>query len=351
MPAARDRGHEADCAVEFAGSRPGAATRPWAGDASGTGRLACGVRAVLGRPGGGAARGAGRHVGEGEGGHQAGEEDVEAALELGGAVVGGQDGGEGAEQGELEDRQPVQAQPEQVVGLVGVVDEFLELVEDVAVQEPEQGPVDVQGVGGAEPGAGEEGEEPATATTSSTSATPPAPTPRAACKATLPPAPGRPASTTACGPGCAAPAGGPRPFRPPLRRRSRRPASPPQPRAGPPASPPPRSRPALPHPQMTSETQPSVEHRQDDRSQGQNDQQPPTADRSRRDQVTGNTSRQARKSGPLPALTLSAPHRGPSGAATPCPGRSLMCAAVPASREHRYRRAAQVQTIHETSRA
>ena len=53
----------------------------------------------------------------------------------------------------------MQAEPQQVVGFLGAVDEFLELVEDVAVQEPEQGPVDVQGVGSAEPGAGEQGQD------------------------------------------------------------------------------------------------------------------------------------------------------------------------------------------------
>src|SRR3984885_1989258 len=91
-----------------------------------------------------------------EGGGQPGEQDVEAAFEFGGAVVAGQDGGQAAEQGEVADGQPVQAEPQQVVGLVGVDGEFLELVQDVAVQEPEQGPVDVQGVGAAEPGPGEQ---------------------------------------------------------------------------------------------------------------------------------------------------------------------------------------------------
>ena len=90
----------------------------------------------------------------GQCGGQPGQEDVEAAFEFGGAVVGGQDGGEAAQQREFADRQPVQAQPQQVVGLVRFLDEFLQLVEDVAVQEAEQGPVDVQGVGPAEPGAG-----------------------------------------------------------------------------------------------------------------------------------------------------------------------------------------------------
>jgi hypothetical protein len=95
--------------------------------------------------------------GQGEG--QSGQQDVEAAFEFGGAVVGRQDGGEAAEQRELADRQPVQAQPQQVVGFVRVIDEFLQLVEDMAVQEPEQRPVDVQGVGAAEPGASEQGED------------------------------------------------------------------------------------------------------------------------------------------------------------------------------------------------
>ena len=102
------------------------------------------------------ARGLAARLGGGQRVGQAGEEDVEAALELGGAVVGGQGGGEAAQQGEFADRQPVQAQPQQVVGLVRVLDEFLQLVQDVAVQESEQGPVDVQGVGSAEPGACEQ---------------------------------------------------------------------------------------------------------------------------------------------------------------------------------------------------
>jgi len=108
---------------------------------------------------GGGARGLAARPGGGQRVGQAGEEDVEAALELGGAVVGGQGGGKAAQQGEFADRQPVQAQPQQVVGLVWVLDEFLQLVQDVAVQESEQGPVDVQGVGSAEPGACEQGQD------------------------------------------------------------------------------------------------------------------------------------------------------------------------------------------------
>ena len=53
----------------------------------------------------------------------------------------------------------MQAEPEQVVGLVGVVDDFLWLVEDVSVQESEEQPVGVQCAGGAEPGADEQFEE------------------------------------------------------------------------------------------------------------------------------------------------------------------------------------------------
>ena len=53
----------------------------------------------------------------------------------------------------------MQAEPEQVLGLVGVVDEVLELVEDVSVQESEEQPVGVQCVGGAEPGADEQFKE------------------------------------------------------------------------------------------------------------------------------------------------------------------------------------------------
>jgi hypothetical protein len=66
-----------------------------------------------------------------QGGGQPGEQDVQAAFEFSRAVVGGQDGGQAAEQGELPDRQPVQ-----VIRLVGVLDEFLQLVEDMAVQKP-----------------------------------------------------------------------------------------------------------------------------------------------------------------------------------------------------------------------
>src|SRR3984893_13039402 len=95
----------------------------------------------------------------GQGGGQPGEQDVEAAFEFGGAVVGGQDGGQAAEQGEVADREPVGRGPDPVVALVGADGEFLELVEDVAVQEAEQGPVDVQGVGPAEPGSGEQGKD------------------------------------------------------------------------------------------------------------------------------------------------------------------------------------------------
>ena len=104
-------------------------------------------------------RAGGHRPAGGQCGGQARQQDVEATFEFGGAVVAGQDGGQAAEQREFADRQPVQAEPQQIIGLVGVLDEFLELVQDVAVQEPEQGPVDVQGTGSAEPGSGEQGQD------------------------------------------------------------------------------------------------------------------------------------------------------------------------------------------------
>jgi hypothetical protein len=62
-------------------------------------------------------------------------------VEVGGAVVAGQFGGEGAEVGELGAGQLVQSEAQQVVGLFGVVHDLLQFVEDVAVQEPEEQPV------------------------------------------------------------------------------------------------------------------------------------------------------------------------------------------------------------------
>ena len=109
-----------------------------------------------------ARRSGGRRAGcgwRGQGGGQSGEQDVEAAFKFGGAVVAGQDGGQAAEQGEVADRQSVQAEPEQGVSLLGADGEFLELVEDVTVQKAEQGPVDVQGIGSAESGPGEQGQD------------------------------------------------------------------------------------------------------------------------------------------------------------------------------------------------
>ena len=67
--------------------------------------------------------------------------------------------GEAAQEWEFADRQPVQAQPQQVVGLVRVLDQFLQLVEHMTVEEAEQSPVDVQRVGAAEPGPGEQLED------------------------------------------------------------------------------------------------------------------------------------------------------------------------------------------------
>ena len=67
--------------------------------------------------------------------------------------------GEAAQQRELGDREPVQAEPQQAVGLVGIAGQFLQLVQDLAMQEAEQGPVEMQGVGSAEAGPGEQRED------------------------------------------------------------------------------------------------------------------------------------------------------------------------------------------------
>jgi hypothetical protein len=74
-------------------------------------------------------------------GLKAGDHHFDALLEVGGSVVAGEFGGHGAYPGEFAAGEAVQAEPEQVVGLVGVVDKVLQLVEDVPVQESEEQPV------------------------------------------------------------------------------------------------------------------------------------------------------------------------------------------------------------------
>ena len=69
---------------------------------------------------------------------EAGDDDGEAFVEFGGAVVGGQDGSEGAQARELGDGEAVQSEAEHVVDLVGVVDLLLQFVLDVAVEEPDE---------------------------------------------------------------------------------------------------------------------------------------------------------------------------------------------------------------------
>jgi hypothetical protein len=71
-------------------------------------------------------------VGEGFG--EPGEEQVEASVEFGGAVVGGEDRCQGAEVGEVGDRQSVQTEPQNVVCFFGSFDDFLQFIDDVAVQ-------------------------------------------------------------------------------------------------------------------------------------------------------------------------------------------------------------------------
>ena len=53
----------------------------------------------------------------------------------------------------------MQTEAEHVVGFLGSLDDFLQLGEEVAMQVPEEHAVDVQGVGPAEAGAGEECED------------------------------------------------------------------------------------------------------------------------------------------------------------------------------------------------
>jgi hypothetical protein len=77
---------------------------------------------------------------------QGGDHQLSALLEVGGSVVAGEFGRQGAQPGELAGRQALQAEPEEIVGFLGVVDEVLELVQDVAVQEAEEQPVGLQGV-------------------------------------------------------------------------------------------------------------------------------------------------------------------------------------------------------------
>src|SRR5580704_12987664 len=58
-------------------------------------------------------------------GLKGGDHQFDALVEVGGSVVAGEFGGYGAYPGEVAAGEAVQAEPEQVVGLVGVVDEFL----------------------------------------------------------------------------------------------------------------------------------------------------------------------------------------------------------------------------------
>ena len=61
----------------------------------------------------------------GEGGGQAGQQQIEAAVEFGGAVVGGQGGGQCTQDGEFGDREPVQTEAEYVIGFLGTLDDLL----------------------------------------------------------------------------------------------------------------------------------------------------------------------------------------------------------------------------------
>ena len=66
------------------------------------------------------------------------------AFEFGGSVIVGEDGSQAAEQREFADWQAVQAEAEEVVGLVRVVDELLQLVQDFVIEDtPEKTETDL----------------------------------------------------------------------------------------------------------------------------------------------------------------------------------------------------------------
>jgi len=71
-------------------------------------------------------------------GRQTGEQDIESAVELCGAVVVSQSRCQRAHVRELGHRKPVQTQPQDIVGLLGPLDDFLNLGEYVAMQVPEE---------------------------------------------------------------------------------------------------------------------------------------------------------------------------------------------------------------------
>lgn len=64
----------------------------------------------------------------GHGGGEPGQKKVQAAFELGGAVVDGLVGVEAAQDGEFADRQAVQSRAQYLLMLLGVLDDFLELL-------------------------------------------------------------------------------------------------------------------------------------------------------------------------------------------------------------------------------
>lgn len=73
-------------------------------------------------------------VAAGERRGHAGEQQIEEAVQLGGAIIGGQGGCQGAQLREFGDREPVKTKPEHMVGFLGSLDNLLQLIEDVAVQ-------------------------------------------------------------------------------------------------------------------------------------------------------------------------------------------------------------------------
>jgi len=71
----------------------------------------------------------------------ANEQQVEGVIEFRGAVVSGQGECQPPHLGELGDRQPVQTEAQDIVGLLRPLDDLLQLGEDVSVQVAEEHPV------------------------------------------------------------------------------------------------------------------------------------------------------------------------------------------------------------------
>jgi len=92
-------------------------------------------------------------------GGEAGKKNADALVEFGCSVVVREDGGKGPEAREVLCRQAVQAQAEECFVFFRIHDELLKFVEDVAVEEPVVGAVDMQCVLGCESCVDQQGQD------------------------------------------------------------------------------------------------------------------------------------------------------------------------------------------------